>query len=183
MAFFFDGGERSIVEYLQLVMLCGLWVLVLFGAWRRRHEPNAVTVILWLSAAALFLLIGREFSYGKYHGVSHGIRSALRYSSFAIVGLGLLMLARQCWPKRFDLWPRLKTLVVANSGLLGVMLLVTVVSQIVDKDVFFAIQPPLLAQALEESLESFVYILFGLFLWRVHASQPPSSAIGNPDRP
>jgi hypothetical protein len=172
MAFFFDGDEHSIVEYMQLVLLFGLWLVVLVWAWQRRHEKDAVAIILWLSAAALFLLIGREFSYGKYHGVPRGIRTVLRYGSFAIVALGLLVLLRRCWPMRFDVWLGLKKLAIANAGFLGIIVLVTAVSQILDKDVFFAIQPPMLAQALEESFESIVHILFGLFLWRVHASQP-----------
>ncbi len=172
MAFLFEGDERSYIEYFQLAVLAALWASVLVWAWKRRHVGDAVSIILWISAAALFLLLGREFSYGKYHGVPRDIRKILRYTSFALVALGLGRLAYHTWPHRVTLWRELKTLASSQKSFIAFMFVVTAISQVVDKDLLFTIQPPLLAQALEEVMESVVHIVFGLFLWRVHASQP-----------
>jgi hypothetical protein len=169
---FFTGGEKSWIEYVHVLLLL---VMILYAArklvadYLSLHETFLINTVV---AGLLFLVLGRELSYGKYHGIDdRGLRTILRVLSFAAV-IGLWVWAA--------LFARAKIRSAASAGirrvrgewvLIALTGVVLVISQLVDKDIFYVIRPAEIAQLIEECLETLAYILLIWILVRLNDNQ------------
>lgn len=160
---FFRGGERSWIEYAQALLLLAMFLYSVRKLVADYSNLNETFLINAAFAGLLFLMLGRELSYGKYHGIDdRSVRSTLRILSIiAVFGLWT-------WSAFFT---RLKIRLAASAAIGRVrgewFLIVTtvvllVMSQIVDKDFFYVIRPPEIAQMIEESLET---VAFFMLIW------------------
>jgi len=165
---FFAGGERSWIEYAQALLLLAMLIFTVRKLAADFSSLNETFLINAAVAGFLFLMLGRELSYGKYHGIDdRSVRSIMRIASFIAV------LGFWTWSAFFT---RLKIRLAASAAirrvrgewfLLATTAVLFVVSQIVDKDFFYEIGPPY-SQVAEEGLEALAYILLIWALLRLN---------------
>lgn len=168
---FFTGGERSWIEYVHALLLLAMILYSVRKLVADYFNLNETFLINAAVAGLLFLVLGRELSYGKYHGIDdRSVRSILRVLSFIAV-FGFLT-----WSAVFAKL-RIKSAATAAIRrirgewfLIATTAVLLVVSQIVDKDIFYVIRPPEIAQLAEESLETLAYILLIWILVRLNAN-------------
>jgi len=168
---FFTGGERSWIEYVHVLLLLAMILYSVRKLVADHSNLNETFLINAAVAGLLFLVLGRELSYGKYHGIDdRSVRSILRILSFIAV-FGFLT-----WSAIFAKL-RIKSAVTAAIRrirgewfLIATTVILLVVSQVVDKDIFYVIRPAELAQFAEESLETLAYILLIWILVRLNAN-------------
>lgn len=169
----FTGGEHSTIEFYQAALLAACTVLTIAIMMTRPRDGRYLLAAFFVGL--LLLMLGRELSYGKYHGVPHPIRTVTRTASIIAV---LMFWAAILWKMRPHLrsvFDQTRIVISKNRWLLSTILLTLVVSQMIDKDWLYVIRPPELAQALEEGLEFVAYIFLGYFLWR-QFREPGASA-------
>jgi hypothetical protein len=175
---FFRGGERSWIEYAQVLLLLAMLFYSVRKLVADYSNLNETFLINAAFAGLLFLMLGRELSYGKYHGIDdRSVRSIMRIASFiAVFGFWI-------WSALFT---RLKLRLAASAAirrvrgewfLLATTAVLFVVSQIVDKDFFYEIGPPY-SQVAEEGLETLAYIVLIWVLLRLNGNRSSRYAAG-----
>lgn len=161
-----DGAEHSVIETLQLLYLAvlfGLMAWVLRSAW---HRPDALMLMSSLSVGLLLLLIGREFSFGKYHDVPRGLRTAMRLTTFAGVFLLWAWTVRRTGRQWQQAFREMLTAVWEIKVTFAVSVALGVFGFLVDKGVVH-VEPPELSLIFEEGTETVVYIILAWMLWSV----------------
>lgn len=164
-------GEHSAIEYLHLLILVCLAIAMGCAAWLRRRDRDALFSMAAGAFGLLVAMAGREFSFGKYHGIEHEFRTLARNTvHLAMVGLWIYA-AFRIWPTFGETLRQALALLRANYRNLVAAIVIITISQIVDKDWIIAIQPPELSAVVEESLETVAYGFLAAFLYRLFRSQ------------
>jgi hypothetical protein len=163
--------EHSLVEYLHLFILACMAGAMARIALRKHQHRDALFAMAACAFALLVVMAGREFSFGKYHGVEHSTRTLARNTvHLAALGLAGYVVFR-IWPVFGDTFRQALLLLRNNYHGLLAAIAVMAVSQIVDKDWIFAIKPPEAAVMVEEALETAAYGFLAFFLYRLFRPQ------------
>lgn len=165
---FFEGAEHSWIEFAEALFLLALILYTIRKLIAGFANPDETFLINAVVVGLLFLMLGRELSYGKYHGVEHGVRTTLRILSFVAV-LGFWVWS--AYFARHGMRSAVSSAIRRVNGeryLIATMIILFIVSQIIDKDLFYVIRPPEIAQAAEESIEAIAYLLLSWILVRLN---------------